>query len=282
MLDTYGTIRVTRLTQARRFDAAHNLLYHTSARFAGLRESSQPCSAAKRAFCASSEVEMKRCVKCGEWKDERAFRPKRRGCRECERISNKVYNAVHAEERRAAARAYRQNYPGGPQAYDRKRYQSAAENRRAYTQKWREENRDRYLTYKRSDRNRASGRAYYRRNKERMKAQARFYRQNNKDKVNARTHRRKARLRGSKGSFTAMEWQALCQKYSYRCLCCGKREPDIKLTIDHVLPIVQGGTNTIDNLQPLCSTCNSSKGDRHIDYRPDQIKRPQVEQLSLW
>jgi group I intron endonuclease len=58
MLDTNGIIKVTRLTQARHFDAARNLLYHNPARFIGLCESSQPHSAVERAFCVSSEDEM--------------------------------------------------------------------------------------------------------------------------------------------------------------------------------------------------------------------------------
>lgn len=39
------------------------------------------------------------------------------------------------------------------------------------------------------------------------------------------------------------------------------------LTLDHVLPIAVGGSNTIDNAQPLCAMCNSIKGVQHIDYR---------------
>lgn len=48
------------------------------------------------------------------------------------------------------------------------------------------------------------------------------------------------------------------------CLCCGT---DSKLTLDHIVPIARGGSNRIGNLQTLCSSCNSRKGARYIDYR---------------
>ena len=40
---------------------------------------------------------------------------------------------------------------------------------------------------------------------------------------------------------------------------------DLKLiTIDHIMPKSRGGSNDLDNLQPMCSPCNSRKAD-HID-----------------
>lgn len=77
-------------------------------------------------------------------------------------------------------------------------------------------------------------------------------------------HRRRLQVLAG-GSFTPQEWVALCKKYKWRCLRCGKRTK--KLTIDHVVPLSLGGSNTIDNLQPLCLKCNQSKGARVEDYR---------------
>lgn len=69
------------------------------------------------------------------------------------------------------------------------------------------------------------------------------------------------------GTYTTQEWRDLCARYDYACLCCGKREPEIKLTPDHVIPLSKGGRNDIGNLQPLCKPCNTAKNARTIDYR---------------
>lgn len=76
-------------------------------------------------------------------------------------------------------------------------------------------------------------------------------------------YRRKA---ATVGKFTASEWRSLCDKYDNRCLSCGEQK---ELTVDHVVSIKDGGSNTIDNLQPLCRSCNSRKGAKFIDYRKE-------------
>lgn len=67
------------------------------------------------------------------------------------------------------------------------------------------------------------------------------------------------------GVITSKEWKNLLEKYDNTCLCCNRK--DVKLTLDHVIPLSRGGSNTIENAQPLCRSCNSSKHDKIIDYR---------------
>lgn len=93
----------------------------------------------------------------------------------------------------------------------------------------------------------------------------------------AQRQRRRVRVVMSVGAYTETEWQALCFKYDGVCLCCKQRKP---LTVDHIVPISRGGSNSISNLQPLCAECNSRKGQKIIDYRGCALAR--IEQLTLF
>lgn len=92
----------------------------------------------------------------------------------------------------------------------------------------------------------------------------------NHDKVRSYQHKHRTAVRGNGGAYTFAEWIALCDKYHNKCLCCNRRR---KLTADHVIPVSKGGTSYISNIQPLCQTCNSSKGTKTTDFR--EIACPQ-------
>jgi hypothetical protein len=47
------------------------------------------------------------------------------------------------------------------------------------------------------------------------------------------------------------------------CLACGVTH---HLEVDHIVPRMQGGPGTIDNLQALCLTCNRKKSSRTINF----------------
>ncbi len=67
------------------------------------------------------------------------------------------------------------------------------------------------------------------------------------------------------GKFDLEEWKAMCDFYGNICLRCGRS--DLKLTMDHVIPVSRGGRCGIMNMQPLCQPCNRSKGINATDYR---------------
>ena len=80
-------------------------------------------------------------------------------------------------------------------------------------------------------------------------------------------NQRRARKINNGGSHSLQEWIKLKEQYNFTCLKCNKKEPDIVLGADHIIPLFLGGSNNISNIQPLCSSCNSKKGVKVIDYR---------------
>lgn len=116
----------------------------------------------------------------------------------------------------------------------------------------------------------------------RRRVSVRRYNRSEKGAANAQKHRRTEKRRaytvawmeakraekaGVEGSFTREEFQALCNRYGNRCLRCGAT--GVRLAADHVVPLSLGGRGSIDNIQPLCMSCNSVKGNKATDYRAD-------------
>ena len=69
------------------------------------------------------------------------------------------------------------------------------------------------------------------------------------------------------GSHTDAEWSNMLEICDWRCVRCGTKTegPPCK---DHIRPIYRGGSDGIENIQPLCRECNSKKGPDVTDHRP--------------
>lgn len=78
--------------------------------------------------------------------------------------------------------------------------------------------------------------------------------------------RRQIKKLNNGGSHTLFDWQTLKAQYNLTCPCCKRHEPEIKLTEDHIIPITRGGSDNIENIQPLCGTCNTKKMVKIIKY----------------
>lgn len=80
-------------------------------------------------------------------------------------------------------------------------------------------------------------------------------------KKNSKHKRRTATLTGH---VSVTEWLQLCAENNQTCLRCKEVKP---LTMDHVIPLSKGGLHSIENIQPLCGSCNSIKHTKSTDYR---------------
>jgi len=146
--------------------------------------------------------------------------------------------------------------------------QGYKEYQRKYGKEWHREQRGLDTRY--AKRQRQAKRKYYQ--GEKGKEESRQWRKRNIDKILFWNKKRALRKKNIIGVHTWQEWEELKKKYGHRCVVCGVSELElqrrwsgsnfIKLTEDHIVPIVKGGTDYINNIQPLCISCNAKKKDK--------------------
>ena len=73
----------------------------------------------------------------------------------------------------------------------------------------------------------------------------------------------------------------------YTCRYCGGQPPGVKLVIDHMIPVAEGGTNDDDNLITSCEPCNQGKSDKPLkciaptDEVEKRLAQQYLEQIEL-
>lgn len=205
----------------------------------------------------------KKCTKCGELKSMEFFHNDKKTkdgktfqCKICMAKALKAwrrkYPEKHAVQQKRWANAHHE-------AVIQRAYEWAKANpekHNASIDRWHKANREKGL-----EATRKSAAKYA----DRQRETKRRYRAENPDKVVVWTNNRRLRLTCNGEKVELDEWIALKDFYGNKCLCCGK--DDVNLTMDHVMPVSMGGRNLIENIQPLCGSCNSRKNNKFIDYR---------------
>ena len=171
--------------------------------------------------------------------------------RNCKRALENYYN--NREARLEYQREYYENNIDKIRQYHDER----KEERREYNARRHAENLEVYRKYRADniDRINAYAQEWRDANKEHISKYNRNYRKSDAGRVaniNAGAKRRMA-----PGTVTKRQWKRVMQAHNYRCAYCGTKD-DIEM--DHIIPLARGGTNTADNIQPLCGPCNRSKG----------------------
>lgn len=141
--------------------------------------------------------------------------------------------------------------------------------------------------FKHKDQRNAYSREYYYKHKKARLLKAKLWKQKNKDRVSKYMNKyrkenyanllerkrfnnakRKSLKKNVGGTHTFQQWIEMKKDYNYTCPVCLKKEPEIFLTEDHVIPISQWNKyikeypntsykcNDIENIQPMCMPCN--------------------------
>jgi 5-methylcytosine-specific restriction endonuclease McrA len=109
-------------------------------------------------------------------------------------------------------------------------------------------------------------------NKQRHHARVRTWVRANQEAFKAIQHRylvknpvhirRQAHMAKVERTLTQEQWNETLETFNHCCAYCLRG--DLKLTIDHVIPVSKGGPHTAENVVPACKHCNCVKSARPV------------------
>lgn len=207
---------------------------------------------------------MKRCTKCGKIKSLDEFHlcasnkdGHKNICKDCILKDAKKYRNDNPERVKESSKTWRLANP----------------------EKIVEQNKRRGKKYNKSAMRYIAG--WVKRNPQKKKQYSKKYADTHKDTVRRNCERRRARKRNILSTLDTAQWLWLLDVCGNKCLKCGATR-GVKFDVldcDHIIPL-DPGTDTLDNVQPLCDQCNESKGRNIIDYRPEWIKELVVNKMK--
>lgn len=104
----------------------------------------------------------------------------------------------------------------------------------------------------------SKNRKYYKANKEKISEQKREYRKTVSAKASDFNKRSKRRSIEKKGDVSILDITNIKQNAKV-CYWCHKPLKDLKVHIDHYIPLAKGGKHTLSNLVVSCQSCNNKK-----------------------
>jgi 5-methylcytosine-specific restriction endonuclease McrA len=230
-----------------------------------------------------SIVSSKSCTRCSEMKpltdyskDANAKDGHKSVCKICRQTTDKKYREENREARRVSDKNYYKNNKEARSAYDKDYANKNKEAILARAKKYRENNKDKIAAYKleyyaeNKEALSVISREIREKNKEAIAAYKREYQKNNRSRYNGYNRRRKARK--LENGFEVYTEAQVLELYGIDChLCMEPIDMDAPrrvgipgwergLHFDHVIAVVNGGPDNLENIRPSHAVCNLRKG----------------------
>ncbi|MNQ24566.1 HNH endonuclease [compost metagenome] len=188
-------------------------------------------------------------------------------CKACQRATRASWRAENPELNKAKMAEWRDANREYIQAYSAKYRANNLEKVKAAFSAWYQKNKHHSKT---------KCAAWRAKNPEAVKAKQAVWRALNPDSCSMHRRARRARLRQAEGSHTAKDIQRLFDLQRGKCATCRKAlhsNGENKFHVDHITPLVKGGSNGPENLQLLCPPCNLHKRAKDpIDWEQENGK----------
>jgi hypothetical protein len=174
-------------------------------------------------------------------------------CETCQSVTTSRWHTNGTECHACYQRRWRARNLDKTRAYQRRWRSNNAEKVRDYRKRWGEANSEHEKQYRRRT---------HRENAPADREYQRQWRSRNRDMDREAKRRRHGAV---KAAINALTPEERIERDAHReaikgnpCHYCGRKRA--RMTFDHIVPLVRGGTERADNIVRACSTCNSSKG----------------------
>lgn len=205
-------------------------------------------------------------------------------CRECHRKITKKYNEEHKKELKEHYEEHKEEIKEKRKKYYQEHREERLLKQKEYWEKHKEEisvyqkrhyqkNRDqileRDLKYRelRRDMYAENSRKYYREHHEECLEKKRQYYIDNKDVIMVNNQIRRARMNSADGDFTPEQVKECVDFFHNTCAYSGCQFSEEKiycLSLDHIIPLANGGSNFVWNIVPTTFSNNASKGTKEM------------------
>jgi 5-methylcytosine-specific restriction endonuclease McrA len=184
---------------------------------------------------------------------------------------------TYTETQKLAARSrhykWRKAHPEQVNSSRRRRYGENKNHVNELKRAWRKRTKD-----TRKEKIKAERKRYYQKHREKRKIQAHNYYWDHRDtimnkrkssetkaKTNAwqREYRKKGKARDLEREYKEAILEFLIARDGFVCGVCGGALDTDKSSIDHIIPVVLGGPNSLDNFQAAHLLCNIRKNRKH-------------------
>lgn len=179
---------------------------------------------------------------------------KRRACYKVNAEREKAYRKTHCKERRAYSKAYYEAHLKEIKIREKAHYQANKERIKAYSK------------------------AYYQLHKKKLNTRGKVWRKANPQKAKEASQKRRASM--YKTTIETIKEKIVFLRDGWICQHCKKRvhkrlkyPNPMAASLDHIIPLSEGGTHTYKNVQLTHFICNASKFNSVL---------PQGEQLRMF